>query len=329
MKFMNLKRFASVAMAGALALSMAVPAFASNATNITGSYRAITLSVVVPTTGSAIINPYGLPYELGEGVSISGQQITTGAPLVVQNKSAVPLSVSASIVGVKKGNFTFDANAIGASETGNKGNVLFQMFEAPGVTEANAADMTVLNPKFAALKDADALCNTVLSETNTTATPAVPAVEEDDIITLKAGNANGELVDGGAAFFRLSGTVAKKPTTPWATTDGFTAKVSFTFEPTVEEAAAGTLALPTGVTELDSLITTSAVVTLTPSLPTGVTVDDWTWTSSDANAATIAEDTPDTTATLTYVGAGSTTVTVSGMGSDGKLYKATLDVTCS
>lgn len=333
MKFMNLKRFASVAMAGALALSLTAPAFATNSTNITGSYRAITLNVTVPTTGQAIINPYGLPYSVGEA-TISGQQITTGAPLLVQNKSTVPLSVSASIVSAKKGNFVFDANTIGTSETGNKGNVLFQMFEAPGVTEANATDTEVLNPKFAALKDADALCSTVLTETNLTASPAVPAVEENDIVTLKAANANGELVDGGAAFFRLSGTVAKKPTVAWTTTDGFTAKITFTFEPTVATASAGALAATavdgtdlTTDNTINGTTETAAKITLTPALPSGVTVADWTWTSGTEATATVAEGTPDTTATVTRVAAGTTVITVTGTGSDGVVYSANLTIT--
>lgn len=329
MKFMNLKRFASTAMAGVLALSLAAPAFAAgNSTNITGTYRAITLSVTVPTTGSAIINPYGLPYELAEGVNISGQQITTGAPLLVQNKSAVPLSVSASIVSVKKGSFTFDNNAITTGETGNKGNVLFQMFEAPGVTETNATDMDVLNPMFAALKDEDALCNTVLTETNATATPAVPAVEEDDIVTLKAGSAAGELVDGGAAFFRLSGTVAKKPTTAWTTTDGFTAKVTFTFEPTAETGDAGTIAWDASNGSLDATINTTGTATLTPDLPSGVTVTTWNWTSSDTSVATVATTTT-AAMVVTRVATGTATISVSGTGSDGIVYTASTTVTCA
>lgn len=337
MKSMNLKRFASTVMAAVLALALAVPAFASS-TNITGTYRAITLNVTVPTTGSAIINPYGLPFDVS-GASVSGQQITTGAPLLVQNKSSVPLSVSASIVSTVKGAFVFDDNAITAGETGNKGNVLFQMFKAPGVTEANVTDMEAIAPKFAALKDADALCNTVLTKTDATATPAVPAKEENNIVTLKPANANGELVDGGAAFFRLSGTVAKKPTTAWTTTDGFTAKITFTFEPTIEEveltdaltakAADGTSALGTANTIDGTIDTTATIILDTTKLPSGVTVDDWTWESSDTAAATIAEQTPDTKATLTHVAAGTTTVRASGMGSDGKLYSAELEITCA
>lgn len=330
MKSMNLKRFASTVMAAVLALALAVPAFATNATNITGTYRAITLAVTVPTTGSAIINPYGLPYELGEGVSISGQQITTGAPLLIQNKSAVPLSVSASATGTVKGDFLFsptDPTTASPAVTTKSGLVKVQMFPAAGIKEDNATDTATLNQNFAALPDdsADPAKDIVVSTT---------ANEVTDIITLKAGNAAGELVDGGAAFFRLSGTVVKKPATPWAAADGFTVKIAFTFEPTVEEAEAGTLAATkadgtalTTANTIGATTDTTAKITLTPSLPQGVTVADWTWASSDTDSATIAENTPDTSATLTYAWAGSTIVSVSGMGSDGKLYTASITIT--
>lgn len=333
MKSMNLKRFASTVMAAVLALALAVPAFATNATNITGTYRAITLAVTVPTTGSAIINPYGLPYELGEGVSISGQQITTGAPLLIQNKSAVPLSVSASATGTVKGDFVFSATdpttagTGGASLTTKAALVKVQLFPAAGIDESKATDTAALNQAFKALPDdsADPAKDIVVGTT---------AAEATDILTLAAGNASGELVDGGAAFFRLSGTVVKKPATPWAAADGFTVKIAFTFEPTVEEAEAGTLAATkadgtalTTANTIGATTDTTAKITLTPSLPQGVTVADWTWASSDTDSATIAENTPDTSATLTYAWAGSTIVSVSGMGSDGKLYTASITIT--
>ena len=72
MKFLNKKRVASAALAGALALSMAAPAFASQSV-ITGNYKEIRLAVTVPTTGKAVINPYGLPIALSETHNISGR----------------------------------------------------------------------------------------------------------------------------------------------------------------------------------------------------------------------------------------------------------------
>lgn len=326
MKFMNLKRFASVAMAGALALSLTAPAFATNSTNINGTYRAITLAVTVPTTGSAIINPYGLPYELGEGVSISGQQITTGAPLLIANRSAVSLSVSATAIGQEKGTFKFNAadpNTANPAVTTKAGFVKMQMFAANGVIEANATDTDTLNQKFAALPDdsADPTKDLVVGTASSTMA---------DIITLKKANATGELQDGGAAFFRLSGTVVKAPKTaagaddPWTTTDGFAVKLAFTFEPTADPVvSAGTIAL--GATSLDATFTSSTTATLT--LADGVPADlTWTWTSSKDATATVAVTGSDSkVATVTRVAADTdpVTVTATATGSDGTVYSAT------
>ena len=82
MKFMNKKRFASSVLAGTLALSLAAPALAANntTTNIAGSYADIPIAVVVPTTGTAQINPYGLPVSITKSndstVDLTGQKIT-------------------------------------------------------------------------------------------------------------------------------------------------------------------------------------------------------------------------------------------------------------
>lgn len=324
MKFMNLKRFASVAMAGALALSLTAPAFATNSTNITGTYRAITLAVTVPTTGTAIINPYGLPYELSEGVSISGQQITTGAPLLIANRSAVSLSVSATALGQEKGTFKFaasDPNTANPAVTTKAGFVKMQMFAADGITQANAEDTDVLNAKFAALgEDSDDPTKDLVVGTASSSMA--------DIITLKKGNAAGELQDGGAAFFRLSGTVVKSPKTaagaddPWASTDGFAVKLAFTFEPTADPvASAGTIDVNDST--LDGTFTSSTTATLT--LADGVPADlTWTWTSSDDTKATVAVGGSDSkVATVTRKAAGNVTVTATATGTDGTIYSAT------
>lgn len=334
MKSMNLKRFASTVMAAVLALALAVPAFATNSTNITGTYRAITLAVTVPTTGQAIINPYGLPYNIGDEV-VKNQQITTGAPLLIANRSAVSLSVSASALGQEKGTFKFNAADPNASPavTTKAGFVKMQMFAASGVTEANATDTDVLNQKFAALPaDSDEPTKDLVVGTT--------ASNMADIITLKKGTDNNgttELADGGAAFFRLAGSVVKTPKTaagaddPWTTTDGFAVKIAFTFEPVEDPAVdAGTIAADNSTTTLDSSFTTSETVTLTPDLPNGVTVATWVWTSSDDTKATVAVNNTDSTkATVTYAGSGAATITATGTGSDGETYVATIDFTCT
>lgn len=334
MKFMNLKRFASTVMAGVLALSMAVPALATNSTNITGTYRAITLAVTVPTTGSAIINPYGLPYNIGEA-TVKNQQITTGAPLLIANRSAVSLSVSATALGQEKGTFKFNAadpNTATPAVTTKAGYVKMEMFAASGVTETNATDTDTLNTKFAALPSAS-------DDPSKDLVVGTASSSMADILTLKKGTDNNgtiELVDGGAAFFRLAGSVVKTPKTaagaddPWTTTDGFAVKLAFTFEPVDDPAeSAGTIAADNGATTLDNTFTASETVTLT--LAQGVPADlTWAWTSSDATKASVTVNATDSKkATVNWVAAGSATITATATGSDGTVYEATIAFTCS
>lgn len=57
---MRSKKIVSAALGAAMALSMAVPAFAAD-TVITATYSEPKIEVTVPTTATAVINPYALP----------------------------------------------------------------------------------------------------------------------------------------------------------------------------------------------------------------------------------------------------------------------------
>lgn len=294
MKFINKKRIASATLAGALALSMMTPAFAAekNTTNISGTYTPITLAVTVPSTGRAIINPYGLPYTIGENLSISGQQITTGAPLTVQNRSSVALDVSAKLTGeVPAGSgFTFNATAPTDTETDKKAQVVFQMFPAMAITEATLEDTDILMGGFANLKDEDALPSTPVAVISTTPS------DVSNILTLREGNSSSELQKGGAAYFRLSGKVAKKA--DWQSTDTFSVKVAFTFTPSTFVKDAGSLAA-TGSSNLGSIGTAPVTIKLTPGadLPADFTFTaaNTVWELTGANVAKF-KLTPDTAA---------------------------------
>lgn len=282
MKFLNKKRIASAALAGALALSMAAPAFASSNSVITGNYKEVRLAVTVPTTGKAVINPYGLPIALSEKYSISGQGISNAAPLTVQNRSAVPLKVNASITSAKTGNFAFETNtAIADNETGNKGLVKFEMFPAPALTETTLENEDVLIGGFAALDSANALPAGGVQLMGVAGTPDAAT----NILTLREGSADGSLQAGGAAYFRLTGEAVKAPTTPWAADDGFTATIAFTFEPTSEFVLnAGTI---TGTANAIGTPASALKLTLDKDLPanTALTTANTTWELTGTNAA--------------------------------------------
>ena len=101
------KRILSGAMAGVLALSMAVPAFAedpapTNTTTVfTGAYQEADIAVTVPGAVEAFLNPYGLgtTVEDSEGtkVNITGQIVSI--PNAITNESGLNLTVGATITG--------------------------------------------------------------------------------------------------------------------------------------------------------------------------------------------------------------------------------------
>lgn len=108
---MNTKKFWAAALSGAMALSLAAPAFAAgsdttppaNQTVITGTYTAPVIDVTVPQVGAAMINPYGFDIyldseETAANAITGGQQIVT-LPMVMQNLSKMDLAVYATVTG--------------------------------------------------------------------------------------------------------------------------------------------------------------------------------------------------------------------------------------
>lgn len=309
MKFMNMKRFASTVMAGALTLSLAAPAFAADETVITATYAETTLEVTVPADTAATINPYGLPVTMADATTVlSGQPITIATPLMIENKSAVALKVGASVATTVTGLTLANAETGVAAGTDKKVYAQFQAFEAAGIDGAAALDPTTTNPAWAALEDDDAVLTATLDAT----TPATAAGN----LVLREG-ADGMAQDGGVAFVRLSGVAAKKPTTAWATTDKLVATITYSFEPAVYTKSAGTLNPATTTISLGG--TPQQSLTFTSALPTGVTAVETTYTSSDPTVLEVATN----GANVTGRAAGKATVTVTIKGSDGIIYTAT------
>ena len=323
MKFMNMKRFASTVMAGALTLSLAAPAFAADSqTVITATYAETALDVVVPANTNATINPYGLPVTMEDGLTtISGQPITIPTPLTVQNQSSVALKMNAKITTTVETGMTLDTSKGSYdAETGKKLYVEFQAFET-AFDGTTVLDPTKTGPAWAGLEDDAAALNVTLK---TTAVDT--AADGNGSIVLREGK-DSLAQAGSIAFVRLSGKVAKKAT--WAATDKLVATITYSFEPAVYTKSAGTIAGAGGDTAASADGGTLSV-TLTPDLPTGVTVDKWEWSSSNTTEATVAALTDTTKATLTDVTggtAGTVEITATGTGSDGVVYTSTFTFT--
>ena len=327
-------RILSGIMAGVLAVSMAVPAFAASttpvntSTTITGSYEEIPIEVTVPQTGTAQINPYGLPIELASGDKIVGEQIVTH-PLYVVNNGEVALTVGASVTGTAKGDLKFVAAAPTDSDIYKSAFVYLQM-KPSALDNSNRAGSSVdpadtisgydaadASAEYAAWKqDYNADKDLVLVNEK--------AVEKANMVILDGmvdNNGNMEYVAGSAAMVRLAGTVTESPRDAWSDRDGFTAAVAFTFKPDFTSASLDETAV--------TLASTTGTKDLTVSL-TGAAITNVSWESSDTSKATVAvKPTPadKTVATVTGVAAGTANITATVTADNGKTYTATCVVT--
>lgn len=357
MKFMNLKRFGATVMAGVLALSMAVPAFAADNTpagqvTITGSYQDIEIAVSVPTTGTAQINPYGLPvdFTLSDTItklSISGEQITT-APLSIRNQGTTKLSVNATLavdtsgtgngVSVKKANLT-------ANEYGKQINLALQVAGLNDEDYAVSSLDTTLEDNIIKAFVAPATWASAksLSAEDTAAGTAIAtapvAKSASALAVLGAATAGaGGLVTYGndsIAVFRLTGKLNESPqklkdgsTTdkvddPWTTTDKFSAQVVFKFKP----AKGASVSLDETSITLDATTTTFKEITATVNPgDTELTAKSYAWTVEPATGVIQLSNATSPKAKATYSGPGNAVIKCVVTLSDNSTVEATCAV---
>lgn len=297
---MKSKKFLSVVMAGALSLSLAAPAFAADTntkTDITATYTPPTISVVVPQTASAFINPLGLDIKVDptNGPTLSGRQIIS-APMTLKNQSASDLQVGATVsVTVNDGSdLRFVSTSTGGVSAATKS--VFAYVQAKQDKTLVGNDTAVTDAVIATAYgnwEASAYDATKDIVVNS----ALPA-SKDNLVILRAADMTGTngafkaYKAGSIALVRLAGDCTSTLTTGdgWVKTetntvdgnqvttgDGFKVNVAYTFK-------------PASITKYDVTVDTSAV---TDANATNVA----TFTSSDAKAA--AGDT--VTLTLTAI----------------------------
>lgn len=344
------KRIIPGIMAGILALSMAAPAFADSTTTVTGTYQPITINVDVPTTTTAAINPYGMPVDLKDGSSvlgtISGQQIST-QPIYMINKTTVPLSVGATVTTTIKGGLTLVTDQTKVTGKTKASFIYLQMKQ----TDATNAVMTTLTGESKAedykLSWAnDAENNSLLLKAFTSwddgytegkdlvLSTSDSGVKGDDMIVLApatkqdAGSSNPEynmVNKGGIGIARISGILSETPTEAWSTSDGFTAKIAFTFKP------ANTKLTITNSTE--NKVVVGSTATFKFEMPEDVTADTsgitWTLASDGEDTVKITSGSTTEEVTIQGVAAGTDTLKVTFKGTNGITYNGSVTVTCT
>ena len=223
---MKFKKLVSTALAGAMALSLSVPAFASGntdtslsqSTDITGSTQAPTIKITVPAAGTVTVNPYKMAVSVG-GSDVTDQIIS--ATQFIENASDVALKVSAEMTGTAAGNLAFAT----ASTQGSRApttNSVFMYFEMV------ASDDGSTEPTWATAYDSKATTQILVS---------TKATKKADMLTLAAGTGTAAASAGGYAAFHLAGDAASTPTTAWAAADKADVAIAFTFTPTATPTA--------------------------------------------------------------------------------------------
>lgn len=242
---MKFKKIVSTALAGALAFSMAIPAFAANETEITGTYSEPVIDVVVTPSADAFINPLGLDIEIDSTnkVSVSGRQIIS-APMTIKNQSAMDLQVDASMTAtINEGSdMRFVGTTTGGAGSTKTAFAYLQAKQAPTLIGADSAvTAAAVSTAYAAWEASayDAAKDLLVNSTM--------ATSKANLVVLRAAKMNNttgafdQYNVGSVALVRLAGDCVATPTTgSWTETktengkttgDGFTVNVAYTFKP--------------------------------------------------------------------------------------------------
>ena len=171
------------------------------------------IEVLVPSSGQVIINPYCLPVEL-DGQTSTDQIVS--APLILENRSTIPVSVSASVTGtVPPYSGVSFASAPPMPDSPMKEIFLYAEF--------HAVPEPAFQPSWSGL----------YSDSTNQLMVGFQSAAKADVLRLEAG---GTACSWGA--MRLFGSAAVSPMVPWQAGDDIQATFVFSFTPIVEAPAA-------------------------------------------------------------------------------------------
>jgi hypothetical protein len=252
---LNHKRIMSLVLAGAMAVSMAVPAFAATTTDdgegsatnrslkIDGTYQAVDIAVVVPSSRAITINPYALPVKIGTDaqdaeVKVKGMQIVT-QPTAIKNQSDIPLDVNITATATVKGNLTLATTAF-TDDTikSEKKNSAFLYVDVVSSTLTGSEDDVSAAAIASAWKDTTWSTYDESATNIITMTKSGTAVSKNAVATLAYATMEDGAFSaynaGSVAFVNVTGQCAQAPTTAWTIKDGVTVQLAFTFTPNTD-----------------------------------------------------------------------------------------------
>ena len=244
-----MKKITSMFLALVMALSLAVPAFASSGTvKVEGSIQMPTINVVLPTTASMVLNPYSMDVKLNPKDTTTYDDQVISPVMEVKNMSNIDMQVGIQIAGTKgKGDVKF-ATAAPAANAANKEAFIYAVFQI------GAAGMTITDPGNVT---ADAANVAILDEPASGAAAATPkdvtnfetvagaAADDDNTLAATVLNTTTnkqEAAPTGVLGFRFFGSTSD--VTTWTEKDTLGATLTFKFTPVANAAGGGTPATP-------------------------------------------------------------------------------------
>ena len=186
----------------ALLLSVSAPALASGNTRIDALCNLPEISVIVPATAEVFINPYRLPLSI-ESDETTAQIVST--PACIENKSKVPISVTATLTSALK-----EGSNMRLIMTSKGAFVYFEMQAAPSPDQVewdSAYDM----------------------EKHQIVRLGTTRPKKNMVVIAQADQPNH------FGSFRLTGDCVAFPKIPWTEADGIDVEIAFTFTPLMRE----------------------------------------------------------------------------------------------
>lgn len=208
---MKFRKVMSALLAGAMVLSLSSTAFASTTDittvdgmtegqviEVTGKTNTANIKITVPTTGSIVLNPYGLSYT-DEVVTTASTAQVISAVQAIKNESELPVKVSTSVTGTIEGATFATATAVAEGE-----KKVFLEFGVEKIANvADGAKPVLTSPTKKTLSTAAVNFEPITLDEKTGAKPSLA--------------------------FGFTGDASKNPTNAWTADDIVGATITFTF----------------------------------------------------------------------------------------------------
>lgn len=259
------KRIASALLAGVMAVSMAVPAFAAQnepanlndgATanvKMNGELKSPVIKVTVPTTMTVVLNPYSLQHVVAAKDSvtsgtpaadvISDNQIVF-APIYMANYSASNIKVSVTATGSVTSADTKAPVSFATATTNNATKpvttksvfMYLDLSVADADPKAPSQESDIEPAAYAATNKTQLLVAAKAATMTDAVTMAAATVDPDFDYTSGDYEDITLAVKSAYAVLKVGGDCAGNPTSPWVNGDAVNVDLAFTFAPTSNNA---------------------------------------------------------------------------------------------